>query len=271
MGTFNKQKAFGQHFLEDPGVINGIVDATFEALSHYPAHSLLEIGPGKGAITRPILQRLASLGKIDTSFFVAERDRDLIEYWKPEARITQLLEGDFLKQTEESLKALGPFVVVSNLPYSAGTAIVVMLSELKAQIPEMILMFQAEVAKRLYSKPSTPDRGSLSLYIQNEWDVERLFVVKPGAFRPPPRVMSEVVRLRRRETPHIGVETEVLRKAWNDLLKTSFKQRRKMLKGNLNGTVWQQALETSGVPPTLRAESLDWDHWKALWKARWEG
>jgi 16S rRNA (adenine1518-N6/adenine1519-N6)-dimethyltransferase len=262
MKSFDKRKAFGQHFLTDITVINGIVDETIHAISRNEGHSLLEIGPGKGAITRPLLAKLP----IDKKFYVAERDKLLIEFWKPESRITQLLAGDFLDQNEESLHALGKIVVVSNLPYSAGTAIVVRLCEMSAQIPEMILMFQAEVAKRLYAEPSTPDRGSLSLYIQNEWDVKRLLVVKPEAFNPPPKVMSEVVTLKRREVPHVALPDFKARKKWNELLKTAFLHRRKMLRVNLGKSRWKDALEKSGVDPTLRAEALEWKDWVALWQ-----
>ena len=263
MKSFDKRKAFGQHFLSDTNVINQIVDEVISALARHEGHSLLEIGPGKGAITRPLLAKLP----MEKSFFVAERDRVLIEFWKPESRITKLLEGDFLDQSEEILQTLGKFLVVSNLPYSAGTAIVVKLCEHAKQIPEMILMFQAEVAKRLYAEPSTPDRGSLSLYIQNEWDVKRLLVVKPEAFNPPPKVMSEVVTLKRRETPYIHLPDEVARKKWNELLKTAFLHRRKMLRVNLGKSRWKDAFEKSGVDPTLRAEALEWKDWSAIWQS----
>jgi len=112
MKSFDKRKAFGQHFLSDVGVINGIVDETIGALARHEGHSLLEIGPGKGAITRPLLSKLP----MDKNFFVAERDKVLIEFWKPESRITQLLAGDFLDQSTEVLQTLGKIVVVSNLP-----------------------------------------------------------------------------------------------------------------------------------------------------------
>ena len=202
----------------------------------------------------------------ETPFFVAERDQELIAYWKPESRIQKLLEGDFLDQSNETLSAMGKLVVVSNLPYSAGTAIVVRLCERSEQISEMILMFQAEVAKRLYAKSSTPDRGSLSLYIQNEWDVERLIVVKPGSFTPPPKVMSEVVRLQKRVEPMIRLDTEEKRTLFNDLLRHAFKHRRKMLRGNFAGTRWQEPFQKSGVDPTHRAESLEWNDWIQIWK-----
>jgi 16S rRNA (adenine1518-N6/adenine1519-N6)-dimethyltransferase len=261
MGTFNKQKAFGQHFLKDANVIDTIVESVIAATKIYPHHAVLEIGPGKGAITRPLLTRLP----VDTKFFLAERDHELIDFWAGESRVTQILKGDFLDQTMDALDALGPLIIVSNLPYSAGTAIVVKLAERSAQIPHMTLMFQAEVSKRLYAKASTPDRGSLSLYIQNEWEVERLIVVKPEAFNPPPKVMSEVVILKKRDHALIAVPNKDAREKFNELLKIAFKHRRKMIKGNFSGTSFQSALEKSGVDVTLRAEALDWKDWINLW------
>ena len=267
MGTFNKQKAFGQHFLEDPAVIRTIADSALAAIDRNPGAALLEIGPGRGAITRPLLERLP----IEVPFHLAERDRELIAFWEGESRLKSLLKGDFLDQSGEALDAIGPMVVVSNLPYSAGTAITVRLCARTKQIPEMILMFQAEVAKRLYSGASTPDRGSLSLFVQNGWDVERVCAVPPGAFQPPPKVQSEVVRLVRRSSPRIPLSGKEDEAAWNGLLKLAFQHRRKMLKGNLAGTAWQQALEKSGVDAAKRAEALEWEEWIRLWSARSQG
>ncbi|MBU6153889.1 MAG: ribosomal RNA small subunit methyltransferase A [Bdellovibrionales bacterium] len=263
MRTFDKQKAFGQHFLKDEVIINNIVDAGLGALARRPGHSLLEIGPGKGAITRPLLSRLP----LETPFHLAERDRDLIDYWTGESRVCTFLKGDFLDQADEVLRSLGKLVVVSNLPYSAGTAIVVKLASLSDCVSEMVLMFQAEVAKRIYSGPSTPDRGSLSLFIQNEWETERLCVVPPASFQPPPRVMSEVVTLRKRPQALIPLGSALEHKAWNDLLRLAFRHRRKMIKGNFAGTVWQRALEESGVDPAKRAEGLEWSEWILLWNS----
>jgi 16S rRNA (adenine1518-N6/adenine1519-N6)-dimethyltransferase len=262
MGTFNKQKAFGQHFLKDVQVINSIVDAVVSAAKAHPTFAVLEIGPGKGAITRPLLERLP----IETKFFLAERDRELIEFWEGESRVTQILKGDFLNQPPEELDAIGPMIVVSNLPYSAGTAIVVKLALRTRQIPKMILMFQAEVSKRLYAKASTPDRGSLSLYIQNEWAIERLIEVKPTAFDPPPKVMSEVVTLTCRDSALLPLPTLEARELFNDLLKTAFRHRRKMIRGNFSGGRWETPFEKSGVAPTLRAEALEWQDWISIWK-----
>jgi len=264
VGNFNKQKAFGQHFLTDKKVIDAIVGHAKGALERNRGSALLEIGPGEGAITRPLIEAL----NVDQPFYIAERDRELIAYWKPETRFAAILEGDFLDQTDEKLKAIGPMVIASNLPYSAGTAIVIRLCKMTDQISEMVLMFQAEVAKRIYSPASTPDRGSLSLFIQNDWEVERLLVVKPDAFKPPPKVMSEVISLKRRTEPKIKLDSEQKHIAWNDLLKTAFKHRRKMLRGNFSGSAWQAAFVASGVDPTKRAESLEWEDWIQIWKKR---
>lgn len=264
---FNKQKAFGQHFLKDDKVIKEIVNATVEALKRNPKASLLEIGPGKGAITLPLFNAINP----ELRFILAERDREFIEDWKHAGRVNQVLEGDFLAHSEEVLQSLGECVVVSNLPYSAATGIAVMLVEMSLgtrQFPEMILMFQAEVAKRLYAEPSTPDRGSLSLFVQNIFDVKKLISVKPDAFNPPPKVMSEVVTLRYRDEPMIKTDTAEKAKAWDDLLKTAFAHRRKMLRGNFNGSSWKTAFDQSGVEGTKRAESLTWDDWKAIWSKR---
>ncbi len=262
--AFNKQKAFGQNFLNDQAVISTIVERAIQALQRFPEASLLEIGPGKGALTLELLKHVLP----STRYYVAERDRDLVSEWKREPRLAGVIEGDFVQTAESTMQQTGKTVVVSNLPYSAGTAIVVLLSEMKSQVEEMILMFQSEVAKRIYSGPSTPDRGSLSLYIQNDWDIEKVLTVRPESFSPPPKVMSEVIRLVKRKAPWIALNSPEDRAAWNDLLKTAFRQRRKMLKGNFKATAWENAFLKSEIDPTKRAESLEWSDWVKLWKSR---
>jgi 16S rRNA (adenine1518-N6/adenine1519-N6)-dimethyltransferase len=145
--------------------------------------------------------------------------------------------------------------VVSNLPYSTGTAILDRLA--REEIPFMVLMFQAEVAQRLRAEPSTKAWGSLSIWLQNRWDVTRLCGVPPGAFSPPPDVDSEVVVLRRRAEPRVAVKSE---EAWEKLLKVSFAHRRKMLRGSLPPP-YKAALEKAEIDGTKRAEALGWDEW----------
>jgi 16S rRNA (adenine1518-N6/adenine1519-N6)-dimethyltransferase len=156
--------------------------------------------------------------------------------------------------------------VVSNLPYSAGTAIFTQLAEQRARITSMVLMFQKEVAERILAKPRTADRGSLSVWSQNLWDVQKLLIAPPGAFRPPPQVDSMVIVCKPRNEPRVpgseGSDT------WQQLLKLAFTHRRKMLRSGLPKTgPWLAALEKSGVDPQLRPEALDWPEWSALFKA----
>ncbi len=269
MATHGKRRALGQHFLRDTAVCLKIAETALEACSQYSCSALMEIGPGKGAITQPILERLGETSEIK-SFTLVERDQKLALEWKEKFKAlndpTRSVEmGDFLEVQRETWLKNRPLVIVSNLPYSAGTAILIRLAEEAQSIPAMILMFQAEVAKRLMAGPSSDGRGSLSVWIQNQWDVTSLIKVPPRAFSPPPDVQSEVVVLTRRQKPWIDVfdRPEEL-KTWQAVLKAAFAHRRKMLRSTFP---WPQALAASGVDPTLRAEALDWPQWEGLLRA----
>lgn len=274
---FNKQKAFGQHFLKDQKVIDEIVNNTLQvekdARSLVSPWTLLEIGPGQGAITHVLLKSIAEKRLNPGKLVLAEKDFNFIKNWKEELNNTSVshlvLEGDFLETAPEWFKQQHEqsVLVVSNLPYSTGTAILLLLDQFKAFIPEMILMFQAEVSQKLYALPSTSKRGSLSVWIQNHWEVSKLCRVPPQAFNPPPRVDSEVVLLKKRTQPMIALHNEQQQRDWELLLKTAFKQRRKMLRGNFLGTPFEKAFQQSGVLGTLRAEALDWHEWNQIWEA----
>lgn len=268
--AFNKRKAFGQHFLRDTSIIDAIVREVVGSAQEFPNSTLLEIGPGRGAITRPLLEELTQKLGVEKPIALAERDRELIEYWKGESRVSSLFEGDFVQNAQAAVQKLAPLIVVSNLPYSAGTAITLELIQFPQHIHKMVLMFQAEVAQRLLAEPSTPDRGSLTLAVQNRWDVRSLVRVPPRAFEPPPKVQSEVVVLTPRLTPRILLNSIEDEQLFEDLLKQAFRQRRKMLRGNLSQGIWKSALENSGVDPTARAESLTWDQWIQIWNGRFK-
>lgn len=268
MPAFGKRRALGQHFLRDANIASRIADTAVELAVRTGCKTLLEVGPGKGAITEPILDRLQGR---DIELILAERDRQLAADWKTRVHKlerVQVEEGDFLDLPEERWLHRSPVGVASNLPYSAGTAICTRLASHPEKIPFMVLMFQAEVAQRLRAEPDSKSWGSLSVWIQNRWDVEKLCAVPPGAFAPPPDVQSEVVVLRRREVPRILVPDERL---WERLLKGCFAHRRKMLRAGLRGDpLLRNALEASGVDGTKRAESLDWKEWEALFRAALE-
>lgn len=279
---FNRQKAFGQHFLNDAKTIEQIVRAAEEYgnrfLSENGEFILLEIGPGKGAITFPLLKSIKE-GRIKPAeFWIAEKDYEFIRDWNEQRLVGEpiqgILEGDFLETCTELFDRVSkmgkPLLVVSNLPYSAGTQILLALDEAKALIPAMVLMFQAEVSQKLYAKPSTSKRGSLSVYMQNHWDVSLLCKVPPRSFTPPPKVDSEVVCLERRHEPFVCLSDRETTATWNDLLRTAFKQRRKMLRGNFSSTKFEKAFVNSGVESSLRAEALDWPEWKKIWDQIWK-
>ena len=274
MPQFGKRRAFGQHFLRDKNVCRKIAETAVAEARKLDCRVLLEIGPGKGAITEPLLDELAAEdGKIN-EMIVAERDEGLVAFWQGRAKQGvgfpfRVEGGDFLELAEDRWLAQTPVAVASNLPYSAGTTILVRLARHPEAIPIMVLMFQAEVARRLRAERGSKEWGSLSVWIQNRWDVTKLIAVPPGAFSPPPDVDSEVVVLRRRETPRVPVPRDsASEELWDQLLRVSFAHRRKMLRSGLPASgPWKKALEVSGIDPTLRAEALDWAQWTSLYSA----
>ena len=295
MPTLGRRRAYGQHFLRDKAVSGKIAETAVSAAEKLGCATLLEIGPGRGAITDPILElahRSTSLKQV----ILCEKDRTLAGEWKLRAsewtekvrtdknlgsqgKVLSIQDADFLELDESKWLADAPLVVASNLPYSAGTAIFTRLAAHPDKIRTMVLMFQAEVAQRLRAEVSTKAWGSLSIWTQNRWDVTKLLTVPPGAFQPPPEVMSEVVVLVPRTQPRVTIpdslqrangsndleqiaQAEVL---WEFLLKSCFTHRRKMLRAGLpkSGPL-RNALESSGVDGTKRAEALEWHEWEKL-------
>ncbi len=271
MDPHKKRRAFGQHFLKNPSICQGIVDPFVENAGKLGCKAILEIGPGRGALTEPLMKAIESLPGLQ-EVFICERDREIAADWRarlPFRKPTSILEGDFLDLPDEQWLKTAPLGVISNLPYSAGTAIAVKLARHPDKIPVMVLMFQEEVAKRLRAEPGTKDWGSLSVWTQNRWNVTKLMSVAPGAFAPPPKVNSEVVIMTPRSEPRIPIPTREAEEAlWEGLLKTCFAHRRKMLRSGLPASgPWRNALEASQVDGTKRAEALTWDDWKRLYEA----
>lgn len=263
MAQHGRRRAYGQHFLRDQAVCDRIADTAIEEALKEGCASLLEIGPGKGAITEPLLTRLGHLDGKPLEFIVCEKDPRIAPEWAGRQGM-RFEHADFLELDEARWLGNPPLAVVSNLPYSVGTAIVDRLARHHAEIPVMVLMFQAEVAQRLRAERGTKDWGSLSIWIQNRYDVKKLMGVAPGAFVPPPDVQSEVVVLRRRAKPWI--DSSVDEGLWERLLKASFAHRRKMLRSGLPGDL-RNPLVASGLDGTKRAEALDWDEWRRLFEA----
>lgn len=240
------RKRFGQNFLRDLGIISRIV----RAIGPREGDRLIEIGPGQGALTEPLLEAAGSLE-------VVELDRDLI----PGLRVQffnypdfVIHEGDALKFDFTALKGEGPALrVVGNLPYNISTPLIVHLLTMGDAIADMHFMLQKEVVERLAAEPGGPDWGRLSVMAQYYCQVEQLFIVPPEAFVPRPSVDSAIVRL----TPHAALPHPADDPALLfELVKLAFGQRRKTLRNNLKGRVSADVLEALGIDPTRRPQTL---------------
>jgi 16S rRNA (adenine1518-N6/adenine1519-N6)-dimethyltransferase len=236
------RKRFGQNFLVSPGVIRNIV----EAIAPRPGDRVVEIGPGLGALTEPLL---AALGHLH----VVEIDRDLIARLRqshPPERLT-VHAGDAL---EFDFAALGPALrVVGNLPYNISTPLLFHLAEAADSVRDMHFMLQKEVVDRMVAEPSSGDYGRLSVMLQYRFHMERLFIVPPGAFNPAPQVDSAIVRLVPRPAAERTARDEAL---FARLVTAAFGQRRKMLRNTLRELASEAQLAEAGLASTARAEEI---------------
>ena len=236
------RRRFGQNFLVSPGIIRKIV----EAIDPRPGERLVEIGPGLGALTEPLL---AAVGHLH----VVEIDRDLIARLRQRHGPEQLSvhEGDAL---EFDFAALGPDLrIVGNLPYNISTPLLFHLAAVADSVRDMHFMLQKEVVDRMVAAPGGGDYGRLSVMLQYRFDMERLFVVPPGAFNPAPQVDSAIVRLLPRPADQIQLRDEAL---FARLVSTAFGQRRKMLRNTLREMADESQLAALGIAPTARAEEV---------------
>jgi 16S rRNA (adenine1518-N6/adenine1519-N6)-dimethyltransferase len=230
LSSHRPRKRFGQHFLHDPGVLARLVDAINPAREDF----LVEIGPGEGALTAPLLDRVDRL-------HVIELDRDLAaglagRYANLEIHQADVLDFDF---------ALFPkgMRIVGNLPYNISTPILFHAARYADRVRDMHFMLQLEVVERMVAAPSTAAYGRLSVSLQARFRMKKLFRVSKGAFRPPPKVESAVVRL---EPLAQILEID------EDLLRKAFSARRKTLKNALPGVDFGAL----GIDPKLRPENL---------------
>jgi 16S rRNA (adenine1518-N6/adenine1519-N6)-dimethyltransferase len=236
---YTLKKSLGQHFLTNEAICKQIVTA----LQEDSIHQVLEVGPGAGALTKHLL-------KLPIQHFKAvELDREKVAYLKLNypSLADAIIEGSIL---DIPIPFQDQFTLLGNFPYNISTQIVFRVLEWKEQIPVMIGMFQKEVAERIVSKPHTKVYGILSVLVQAFYEVEYLFDVPPESFNPPPKVMSGVIRLRRKETP-VAVRSE---KAFFTLVKAAFGQRRKMLRNPMKPFFEAAVLQEEIF--TKRAEQL---------------
>jgi 16S rRNA (adenine1518-N6/adenine1519-N6)-dimethyltransferase len=240
------RKRFGQHFLHDPGIIRRIIDA----VAPVPGQSIVEVGPGRGALTFELLKRAKTLR-------VIEIDRDLALALRSDARAGDGLHvqvGDVLDTDFAALRGGGePLRVVGNLPYNISTALMFRLLGQRATIADMHFMLQREVVDRMTARPGGKEYGRLTVMLAAYSEVERLFDVGPGAFKPPPRVWSAVVRLRPSPEPRFDIGNDG---ALRTLVTTAFSHRRKTLRNCLKGMLNPSDIESCGIDPQVRPETL---------------
>ncbi len=246
------RKRFGQHFLHDPGIIDRIC-ATIAPVA---GESLVEIGPGLGAITLPLLQRAGAMD-------VVELDRDVLPILRRRTQgqgelrihVADALAFDFCSLPGHPLRLVG------NLPYNISTPLLFHLMEGIQCIRDMHFMLQKEVVTRLAAGPGSRDYGRLSVMIQYHCEVEELFDIGPGAFRPPPRVRSTLVRLVPHAQPPVRLEDPA---SLERVVARAFAHRRKTLRNALEGLLGTAAIEAAGLDPGVRPERLSLADFAAL-------
>lgn len=240
------RKRFGQHFLHDAHVIGRIVDA----INPQPDEPLVEIGPGLGALTAPVLQRVHQMDAV-------EIDRDVIPQLLETTQALGTLrvhEADVMRFEFAQLRTTNaPLRLIGNLPYNISTPLLFRLIEQRAHFKDMHFMLQKEVVDRMAAAPNSKDYGRLTVMLAPWLQVERLFDIGPGAFRPPPKVTSTIVRL----TPHPHMPFAIHDYAvFQRVVLAAFSQRRKTLRNALRSELDSAQIEAAGVNPDLRAEVL---------------
>jgi 16S rRNA (adenine1518-N6/adenine1519-N6)-dimethyltransferase len=236
------KKRFGQHFLTDRHYIDRIVDA----IAPQANDIIVEIGPGPGAITAPLLERLNHLHavEIDRDLAAALRARFAIE--KFTLHETDVLKFDFT--------ALGPrFRAVGNLPYNISTPFLFHLADFETSLIDGTFMLQKEVVDRMVAAPDTEAYGRLSVMLQYRFAMKRMFDVPPGAFTPPPKVNSAIVRMVPLPTDRLRANDDVRFAAF---VTAGFGQRRKTLSNTLKPFLTAAQIEAAGIDPKRRAETL---------------
>ncbi|MCG8393848.1 MAG: 16S rRNA (adenine(1518)-N(6)/adenine(1519)-N(6))-dimethyltransferase RsmA [Pseudomonadales bacterium] len=253
MTEHRTRKRFGQHFLHD----RNLIDRMIRTLGLQDGDTLVEIGPGRGALTHPLLEEIPHL-------HVVELDRDLIALLRQEVSADRLTihESDALKFDFRTLKpADRPLRVVGNLPYNISTPLIFHLLEQADAIGDMTFMLQKEVVERLTASPGTRNWGRLSIMVQYFCQADYLFFVPPGAFSPPPKVDSAVVRLIPHATlPHPAEDEAHLRR----LVAQAFTQRRKAIRNSLKSMINLEQFEQAGIDAGLRPDQLSVADYVAL-------
>ncbi len=225
------KKSYGQHFLTSEAIAERIANSLTLTTQY---NKVLEVGPGMGMLTKYLLEQPYELHAV-------EADEDMVvhlyEYY-PQLRDNLLLK-DFLRLKLETIfKEQEPFAIIGNFPYNISSQILFKMLEYRHQVPELVGMFQREMAARVVSPPGSKEYGVISVLVQAYYDTHYLFTVKKGNFNPPPKVTSGVIRLIRKENQELGCDPKLFR----TVVKQSFSQRRKMLRNTMKSLLKEDEL-----------------------------
>ena len=225
------KKSFGQHFLTSEHIAQRIVESLHKTGQY---KKVLEVGPGKGILTKFLLDSPFDL-------LAVEADTDMVTYLRqffPQLD-GRIVEADFLKVRLDEVMGGEPFALIGNFPYNISSQILIKMVEYRAQIPELVGMFQREMAERVIAPPGSKTYGVISVLVQAYYEGEYLFSVKPGSFSPPPKVQSAVIRLTRKDSYSLDCDERLFRM----IVKQAFSQRRKMLRNTLKGQLPEEVLK----------------------------
>lgn len=238
MTSVRPKKSLGQHFLTDLSVARNIADALTVSEEGASPVPVLEVGPGMGVLTQYLLERK------ELALRAVEIDRESVDYLLVHfpALNGALIEADFLKLKLETFFP-EEFLIIGNFPYNISSQIFFKVLDYKNQVPQVVCMIQKEVAERIAEKPGTKTYGILSVLLQAWYDIEYLFTVGEGAFNPPPKVKSAVIRLTRNSRESLACDEALFK----TVVKTAFGQRRKTMRNSLKPLI------------QAKAERLGWD------------
>ncbi len=242
------KKHLGQHFLKDKKIAEDIVNS----LISKDIKTVVEVGPGMGVLTDFLLEK-------DYTTYVVELDSESVEYLHnnyPQLG-DRILQADFLKMDFENIFKTQT-IIIGNFPYNISSQILFKVLEHKELIPEVVGMFQKEVAERIASKPGNKVYGILSVLMQAYYNVEYLFTVEPEVFNPPPKVRSGVIRFTRKDT----IQLDCNEKLFKTIIKAGFNQRRKTLRNSLKGLLGEAKIENDIM--NKRPEQLSWQEFVVL-------
>lgn len=254
MTKHHPRKRFGQNFLRDPNIIARLVDFIAPA----PTDNLIEIGPGRGALTLPLLRAAGQMSAI-------ELDRDLIPYLEELAEPIGKLaihQCDILKF---DLASLGcpehPMRIVGNLPYNISTPILFHLAQYRPITRDIHIMLQLEVIERMAAQPGTKAYGRLSVMAQYHWNIKPLYRIGSHAFFPPPKIESAFARLIPHQQPPVDVGSY---ETFSKLVRTAFSARRKTLRNSLKTLLSAEQISGCNIDPQRRPETLSLPEYAAL-------